>query len=374
MCADVLASLQTPPGKGGIAVVLLKGPGAGLMLDRLFTPRYSRSHDLPGLLQLGALADNGAAIDEVVVRRFDGSVEVNLHGGPAVVKLALEAFARAGARVVPTNPADVFEPSHPRWNNPAIGGEMLHHLGCCRSPLALEALTTQWSAGLSELCASALKADCRISPDRLRSAAAGLDVMTKILNPPEVVIAGPANAGKSTLVNALVGRPVSIVNEQAGTTRDWVRVLTLFMGLPVWLTDTAGLMPEHAGLHDVDVEAMQRARQRAAQADLVLLVQDRPGQRSVDGVEGGLLLHVASKCDVAQPWPGADVAVCAEQEMGLDDLRKAVLTRLGLWAFDPSTPRAFTGRQHLLLMEAAGAIEKRAPREAAAALQAILTL
>ena len=93
-------------------------------------------------------------------------------------------------------------------------------------------------------------------PAMLRRAAGRLALIRRLLEPAEVVLAGPPNVGKSTLANALIGRQVSLVHDQAGTTRDWVRHLAVLCGVPVHVTDTAGLWDAPAG---VDAQAVGRA-------------------------------------------------------------------------------------------------------------------
>jgi tRNA modification GTPase len=113
---------------------------------------------------------------------------------------------------------------------------MLEALPQAASELVVAAVSQQWSAGVSQLAS-----DPDVSAELLRSAARRLPMMQKLLSPPEVVLVGPPNVGKSTLANAIVGREVSIVHTIAGTTRDWVREQALLGGVPIWLTDTAGL-------------------------------------------------------------------------------------------------------------------------------------
>ena len=101
----------------------------------------------------------------------------------------------------------------------------------------------------------------------LSHAAVGLH----LLEPWRVVLAGPPNAGKSSLINALVGYRRSIVHDTPGTTRDAVSVSTAFDGWPVELIDTAGLRTSDDSL---EVAGIDRARQQIASADAVLLVFD----------------------------------------------------------------------------------------------------
>jgi tRNA modification GTPase len=354
------ASLQTPPGRGGIAVVTLAGAGGERLLADLFRPV---ADDLPadGRARFGHLCDGDETIDEAVLVRRRDAWEINVHGGPAVVRTLLDVLRRRGAEIAERpDPAAAMPVEHPKWHNPAVGRELLHALGEARSPRVAAMLGAQWSAGLSELACSEATAA------QLRDAAGRLASVQRLLQPAEVVLAGEPNAGKSTLMNLLVARAVSIVDPRPGATRDWVRELAVLNGLPVWLTDTAGLWQAAEG---VDAAAVDRARQCIRDADLVVLLRDATSGAETLGhdpawLSGIDVLHVRSKIDAAPPGHApadADVEVSALTGEGLDTLNRAVLGRLGLGAFDPAAPAAFTWRQHDLLLGAADALDAGHP-------------
>jgi len=340
-----IARLQTPPGRGGIAVIALTGPDRQAVLSQAFRPLASHADAPTDDIQLGKLIDgNGDVLDEVIVARSDqGTIEINIHGGPAVARAALGRLAELGADLAPAAPAaeDSFTLAHPNWDNPAIGREMLEVLPGAASELVAAAISQQWSTGLSELAS-----DSGASAHQLRRASGRLGIMRKLLDPPDVVLVGPPNVGKSTLANVLVGREVSIVHHTPGTTRDWVREQALLDGVPVWLTDTAGLFEFPDDPYGVEAESVRRARHRAEQADLVLLISagDTPTE-TPDWLHATSLLRIAAKSDLAAPTGPFDLAVSAETGDGLDDLRNAILAALGLANIDPTAPAAFTQRQ-----------------------------
>ena len=283
-----VATLLTPPGKGGVAIISLIGPRAGEILANVFKPRTGRAASSPASLSLGWVVDGGQIIDEAIVRRVGESVEIDVHGGPAVARAVLAVLVRNGAAVADESaspsPKAMLPVAHPLWKNPAIGEELLEFLPRAQSPLVAGVLANQWSAGLSELACGLLaqlqrpgsdRDRLRILTQQAREAADRFEIICRLLDPPHVVLAGAPNVGKSTLLNALLGRQASIVNATAGTTRDWVRELALLDGVPVWLTDTAGVW-EVADA--IDAQAIARAKSLVARADLVLLLES-PGQR-----------------------------------------------------------------------------------------------
>ncbi len=362
------ATLQTPPGRGGIAVITITGPDTQRVAEDLFhphTPRTSPERYQENLLQLGFLRNGQEKLDEAIICTSEKGLELNIHGGSAVARRVLRRLSELGASVTQPDQADIFNPSHPSWKNPAIGQEMLAELPKAQGRLATSALTQQWSAGLSQLIHEAISeiGQKNSTPDFLKNlgqnlwqAAEGFATMRKLLEPAEVVLAGPPNAGKSTLANLLIGRPVSIVHDTAGTTRDWVRELAIVNGLPIWLTDTAGLWETAL---DIDAEAVRRAWQKIEQADLVLLTSHDRTINLPEHIHAKRILHIATKIDLApKNIPTAQVRVSANTGEGMKNLKDAVIERLSLNEIDPSQPMAFTQRQVTLLAAAADSTEQ----------------
>ncbi|MXQ11827.1 tRNA uridine-5-carboxymethylaminomethyl(34) synthesis GTPase MnmE [Microvirga makkahensis] len=135
-----------------------------------------------------------------------------------------------------------------------------------------------------------------------------------------VVLAGPPNAGKSTLLNALARRDVAIVSPIAGTTRDVIEVHCDLGGLPVVVVDTAGLR-ESGDL--IEQEGVSRARARAQDADLVLWLVPPEGEET-DPPAARRLLRVGTKADVSRDRDDCDLVISASTGEGLADLITAL--------------------------------------------------
>jgi len=367
------AALRTAPGRGGIAVITLAGPRADEILSEIFAPIGQRADNPDNRLQLGRLTDGrtGTALDKSIVCRTPRGVEINIHGGPHIARRLMELLADLGAEphASSEDPAGPLDATHPKWNNPAIGAELLAALPKAPSMMTVAALSAQWSGGLSRLARQG-----EPQADRLRAAANGLADIDKLLNPVEVVLAGPPNAGKSTLTNLLVGRQVSIVHQTAGTTRDWVREPAVVNGVPIRLTDTAGLWKEARG---VDSEAVRRAQHCAARADILILLDPDGSAGHPDWLDAEAkhptILHVISKCDQGGDRASDEVIeVSAMTGRGIDELKDAIVAAAGLAHFDPKTPRAFTNRQANILSQAADAVEASDSTTAYEALDELL--
>ncbi len=343
---DTIFALSSAPGRAGVAVLRVSGPEAGAALEAL-------AGRLPPERQavLARLSDprSGAAIDRGLVLWLPGphsftgedTAELHLHGGRAVIAAALEALAaRPGLR-----PAEAGEFTRRAFDNGKLDLSEVEGLADLiaaeteaqrRQALrqmegALSRRTEDWRTGLIAALAHAEAAidfpDEELPQDlqsRLthkilgvwRELAQYLDDRhrgERLRDGLYVAIIGPPNAGKSTLLNALARRPVAIVSETAGTTRDVIEVHLDLGGYPVTLADTAGLREaepdgDTEGQAGVEAEGIRRAHARAAAADLKLAVFDLRDAAALDPVTLALVdadtLVVLNKCDlVSNPEP-----------------------------------------------------------------------
>jgi tRNA modification GTPase len=336
--APTVALLATPPGPGGIAVVQIVGPDAREVARRAGL----RLTPAPALSRLD---------DDVLAHARSASstpwklptVEVSCHGGVAAPKALI---ARLGVR----------EATRGELYDGAVRRRVLDRTRAEAWLLLPEALTWRASAMLLAQAGGALaRAIGRLRSRRqaaklLESARTG----RALVEPPAVVFAGRANAGKSTLLNALAGRDRALVSPVPGTTRDPVTEAVAIDGFPVRLVDTAGFAESEEAL---DREAMKRSREAVAGAALTLWVRDA---REPSRFEGDL--HVSAKMDL----PGAralkgEIPVSALKGKGLERLRGEILQSLGL--SPPSGATVFTARQEALLQALAAGARARDVRE-----------
>jgi tRNA modification GTPase len=175
-----------------------------------------------------------------------------------------------------------------------------------------------------------------------------------------VVIAGPPNVGKSTLMNVLAGRDVAITSPLAGTTRDLIEVFLDLRGYPVMLVDSAGI---RASDDPVESEGIRRALQRAESADLTLWLSDDDAEAAPP--VRGLVFRVRAKIDLlgSEPAPrsGSDFAISAVTGEGIDELLEAIADRAAE-QMSGSEPALLIAERH-----------RRAFRKAKSALDSVLS-
>ncbi len=217
----------------------------------------------------------------------------------------------------------------------------------------------------SGLTAAAKNWLSNINPDKIAAEAKGIIEATRvaklIMFGCRIVIAGPPNTGKSTLLNRLSGRQKAIVTDIKGTTRDWVSAECRIEPLAAELIDTAGL--DEKLTDDIDKAAKQAAVEIINQADLVLLVLDNsePDQQLTAGLIEKLadtkVLTVINKSDLPARFDPAKlptvlsktVLISAKLGTGIEQLCTEIQRLAGVENFDLNRPICFTDRQEQLL-------------------------
>lgn len=251
-------AVLTPPGTGAIATIAVAGPEAWeIVRQRVTLPAGRR---LPAVPEVGRTWF-GTLGDEVVIAAKPDSVEVHCHGGIRVVRWLVEQLVEAGCveaagRELPGFPGD---------------SRVLDLLSRAPTLRTANLLLDQFHGAFSREIHAILDSPVAEWVDRIPRLAAFSPVGRHLVSPWKVVIAGPPNVGKSSIINALAGFQRSVVAPVAGTTRDAVTVAVALDGWPVELTDTAGI--RHAE-DSLEAEGIARARRVLAEADLVVWVLD----------------------------------------------------------------------------------------------------
>ena len=342
---DTIAAIATPPGLGGIAILRISGTKAADVLGRLFIPAKSTAVPFafqPRHMHYGyALDKDGQRLDEVLAVFMPGPHsatgedvgEVHCHGGTGITSALLEAALVSGARLAGpgeftrraflhgrmdlTQAEAVAEmisaPTRQgvRLAGAKLEGVLARTIQSMRA--ALDALRIQVTLAVdfpeedAELLPrAAFAGTVQQALHDIRELLAGFDRARLWREGVVAVLAGRVNAGKSSLLNALLGRARAIVSNEPGTTRDYIEESIHLHGMPLRLIDTAGLR-EGGGM--VEAEGMRRSRDLAAEADILLLVMDTaqgPGPEEWDFLRlhndkatAGRILLVLNKADAS---------------------------------------------------------------------------
>lgn len=354
-------ALLTPPGRGALAVVGVAGPGAVAAVSSLFHPRGSTPlADRPsGSISFGRWADREKGEELIVVRTITDAVEVHCHGGLAASEAVIASLERVGA---------VRQP-WPEWL--AAGGaseieiEARVALAQAGGPKAARILSRQLAGALQteldRLAALRHAGDTIAAAAVIARLARAARVGLRLTRPWRVVLAGPVNAGKSSLANALAGYARSIVSSEPGTTRDILETRIVLDGWEIDLIDTAGLRgDEPATISATEQAGIERAIAAAAAADLVIHVRKaglEPVAFPPPASPGPLAINVLSQCDLvpadASSPPGA-ICTSAVTGAGIADVAAAIVRGLVPEERDDPSLLAgavpFTQRQLALLL------------------------
>jgi tRNA modification GTPase len=371
---DTICALSTPPGRSGIAVVRLSGTECLPMLRQI----SGKAMPEPRKACLRRLTDlrSGEEIDEAVVSFFaapqsytgENLVEFSLHGNPAIITALLDTLCHLGARLA--TPGEFTMRAFLRGRIDLAGAEAIHDIIEARTLYQARVAGRQRNGALAkelqpvkdrlieaivhlesavEFAEEDLPTVSRKAIfDFLGGAARRVEKLIHSFRKGRIVregftlaIIGPPNAGKSSIFNALLGRNRSIVTDIPGTTRDLVAEDAAIGGIPVRLEDTAGL---RAGGGEIEKLGMERSRQAAADADVVLLVVDASRnlteeeydmRRQLTSPAGIVILnksdlpaHVTEeeKRALSGSWPYIDAS--AKTEHGIDEARSVILKRI----------------------------------------------
>ncbi len=303
---ETIAAISTAPGEGAVAVIRVSGPEAAEMVGQVFEGQGKSFKQTPRLMRYGQIVQRAETIDAGMAvffpapRSYTGEdmVEIHCHGGILVAARVLEAVLELGARA-----AEAGEFTRRAFLNGKLDltqAEAVMDIIRARSPIALAAAEEQLQGRLgrelSELRAHLLALVANIEawidfPDEdidpetgagflknLRKALHEIDALLSTARTGRIlregvrlVIFGSPNAGKSSLLNTLLGFERAIVTSTPGTTRDTIEELAILGGLPFRITDTAGLRDTEDLVEQIGVA---RAHEAMASADILIHVID----------------------------------------------------------------------------------------------------
>ncbi|MGQ0751021.1 MAG: tRNA uridine-5-carboxymethylaminomethyl(34) synthesis GTPase MnmE [Betaproteobacteria bacterium] len=369
--SDTIAAIATAPGRSGIGIVRVSGPGVrhiiSQIVSRPVTPRRAVFAEFVDAA--GATMDSGIALFFPTPGSYTGEdvLELQGHGGPVVLGMLLERCVSLGARVA--EPGEFTRRAFLNGRMDLAQAEAVIDLIDAATSTAARSAIRSVSGQFSQLIQSLVSElrDTRVLVEatldfpeedvedvhrddlckRLDALGGKLDNLLQaaqqgslLRDGVHIVLAGPPNAGKSSLLNQLAGQELAIVTEIPGTTRDTIREVIDLSGVPAYIIDTAGL---RAPRDPVEAIGVRRTRAAVEKADLVLWVVDAaapaaggPAEPDEPLPEGVPQMRVMNKIDLIDRTAGVErhgaetvVWLSAKTGAGIEVLRESLLHQLG---------------------------------------------
>lgn len=324
---DTIAAIATPPGTGGIGIIRMSGPEAEKILNGIFRPAGTELPLENRKLTYGRVTDGDIILDEcmAVIMRAPGSytredvAELQTHGGIRVMNTVLELCLDRGARLA--EPGEFTKRAFLNGRIDLSRAEAVMGMISARGEQEYRDAVRQMEGGTADFIRKASDelyglqaglAACIDYPEEIsdeegtETLKPGLDRLIRNLEEAmdersarlihdglQVTLYGTPNAGKSSLLNALLGQEKAIVTSIPGTTRDTVEGEIMLDGIRVHFTDTAGLRETEDPIEKIGVA---RSEQAVRNADMTLLVLD--GSRKMTEEEEERIRNETDRCIV----------------------------------------------------------------------------
>lgn len=337
---DTIAAISTPVGEGGIGIVRLSGKGALGIADKIFISASGRkpSSFKTYTTHYGLVAEEGHVIDEVILTVMlapksytrEDTVEINCHGGIVALRSILQLTLKYGARLASPGEftrraflngridlaqaeavIDIIRAktdSALRISTGQLRGSVSRQINQIRSMLLdllvfIEADIDFPGEDTNDAGVSDIKSRVKVVLVKLRGLISGFSEGKIIREGIRAVICGKPNAGKSSLLNALLRQERAIVTSCPGTTRDIIEEVMDIKGIPVRIADTAGIL-EPRDL--IEHKAVRRAHSYINSADIIILLFDgskplgKDDLRLIKKLKSRAVVAVINKIDIRQ--------------------------------------------------------------------------
>ena len=324
---DTIAAIATAPGEGGIGVVRISGEESRTILEHIFTGIKKEYDIVPRMMHYGFVRDNfsGELIDEVMAVYFkepysytaEDVVEIQCHGSMVSLRKILSLILKNGARIA--EPGEFTKRAFLNGRLDLSQAEAVIDLIRAKSDKSFDVALNQLEGNFSkeirkiraELMDSLVNITVNIDyPDEdieqltfenlvsdLTSVRTKIEKMLRTSNTGRIMseglkisIIGKPNVGKSSLMNALLKETRAIVTSVPGTTRDTIEEMLTIRGIPVKLTDTAGIRETEDLIEKIGIE---KSKEAFNNADLILFMADR--SRALDEEDFSILNHIGDK-------------------------------------------------------------------------------
>jgi tRNA modification GTPase len=402
---ETIVALATPPGVSAIAVIRLSGPDTFPIVNRVFRGKDLEQVNSHTLNFGNIVGEDGTIIDEVLVSVFHGphsftkehAIEISTHGSPYIIKKVIELLLENGARLA--RPGEFTKRAFLNGRFDLAQAEAVADLIASDSEAAHRTAMNQMRGGFSEEIkrlreklvhfASMIELELDFSEEDVEFAdRKQLEVLIlellKVINRladsfslgnviktgVPTVIAGKPNAGKSTLLNALLNEEKAIVSDIPGTTRDVIEDEIVIEGVSFRFIDTAGLRETTDTIEAIGV---QRSYDRMKKASVIIYLFDLSAASTKDVFQeinqlenlGVPFLKVGNKKDIAQPNLLEALAqhndflfISTKDENDLHTLRKQLIEKVNLGAISQNDTVVTNARHYESLIRTREALEK----------------
>jgi tRNA modification GTPase len=344
-----MAAQLTGVGRSAIAVIGLAGNGSGIVIEKCFRAATG-SPMRRGQIRYGHW-QSGESI--VLTPIAEHHFEIHCHGGPAAIQAILNDLASAGVEVVSSAEfANLLFPE-----KPLLIQEAEFVLQQCTTEKTAAIALNQVRGSLQDWAMAGLQSEeITTVQDQARQILSSAPFTSRMHSPFRVVLLGPPNVGKSSLTNAIVGYARSITMNTAGTTRDVLHAETVLDGIPIRMSDTAGVRETSDA---IEAEGTRRAIREINHADLVIRVRD-PETQWIETQKPGSpndTIDVLNKCDLisstGDPSPdraNAVLQVSATTGQGMQELRNRISHFFTINLSSDHQPAAINSRQNNCLL------------------------
>lgn len=353
---DIISAIATPGGVGGVAIIRLSGAGCLNVAKKMFRPigktsveNFKPNFMYAGNIECDGFSDFGMCVYFKSPKSFTGEdvIEFHCHGGVQIAHGVLAKTIRLGARI-----ADKGEFTKRAFINGKLSlssaegmidminaeslatlkaGSMLYNEKLCNEVKSIQEKLTYILAQIAAdidypeedvegINAEKIKTDILLLTERLKGLASTFSVGKKIKNGVSVAICGKPNAGKSCVLNSILGYDRAIVSSKAGTTRDAVEGSLEINGVKYNFIDTAGIRERGGAIENLGIEI---AKKVISSSDIVLSVSDGRGDIKLENVNGKVI-KVFNKCDICKPDKNYDIVISAKTGEGVDKLKELI--------------------------------------------------
>ena len=353
---NTVIACSTPFGSSGIAIVRLSGKDSHKIISSLLkSPIKIKKHNTPTLC--GLVDVDGLVFDEAVINFLFGPntytgedlVEINLHGNPVIIQKTIDLCCSFGAEIAAggeftkrayiNNKLDMSQAESvaslissksilgAKLSYKNLKGSLLKNILFVKNKIISSVGQIEFNLDISEedlqpnLVSENLAA-VGVCIKKLSSAVENFSSVNVLTSGANVVIAGPTNAGKSTLFNALLKKDRAIVSEIPGTTRDVLENILNIKGVPFILKDTAGIRKTKGRIEKIGVK---KSAEEIAGADLVLYLAS-PGSVLVS--ENNNVVYIFNKNDIKRGGLDYDISISALKNENISALKKLILKKV----------------------------------------------